>query len=170
MSEALRNFDAPIPGMSLTHELGDRPWQQPAQYPTVDEAIEYYMNNMTSEDFMDQIIDVLEMGVPVASIANVMQLKSVMDGVHSVDVGILITPLLIEMIMFLADSADIEYETGLDDPQKGKLSGAKKAKALEELRKEVESKEGKSEEEPVVEKEEEVEDEPAPKGIMARRK
>ena len=40
MAEEL--FDAPIPGMSLTHELGDRPWQTPAQFPTVDEAIEYY--------------------------------------------------------------------------------------------------------------------------------
>ena len=46
MAEALRNFDAPIPGMSLTAELGARPWQTPAQYPTVDEAIEYYMNSM----------------------------------------------------------------------------------------------------------------------------
>lgn len=169
MSEALRNFDAPIPGMSLTHELGDRPWQQPAQYPTVDEAIEYYMNSMTSEDFMDQIIDVLEMGVPVASIANIMQLKNVMDGLHSVDIGILVTPLLMEMIMFLADSAGVEYETGLDDPQKGKLSGAKKAKALEELRKEMESKEDKSDEESMVE-EKEVEEESEPKGLMARRK
>lgn len=168
MSEAQRNFDAPIPGMSLTAELGARPWQSPAQLPTVDEAIEYYMNSMTSEDFMDQIIDVLEMGVPVASVANVIQLKSVTDGLHSVDVGVMITPLLIEMIMFLADSADIEYETGLEDPQKGKLSGAKKAKALEELRKELESKEDKSEEEPIVE--EEVEEKSEPKGLMARRK
>ena len=77
MSEALRNFDAPIPGMSLTAELGARPWQSPAQYPTVDEAIEYYMNSMTTDSFMDQIIDVLEMGVPVASVANVIQLKRV---------------------------------------------------------------------------------------------
>tara|TARA_E500000318_G_C3518118_1_gene195248 strand:+ start:418 stop:924 length:507 start_codon:yes stop_codon:yes gene_type:complete len=168
MSEALRNFDAPIPGMSLTAELGARPWQSPAQYTTVDEAIEYYMNSMTSEDFMDQIIDVLEMGVPVASVANIMQLKSVTDGLHSVDVGVMITPLLIEMIMFLADSAGIEYETGLEDPKKGQLSGAKKAKALEELRKEVEGKESETEEEPVIE--EKVEEESEPKGLMARRK
>ena len=168
MSEAQRNFDAPIPCRSLTAVLGARPWQSPAQLPTVDEAIEYYMNSMTSEDFMDQIIDVLEMGVPVASVANVIQLKSVTDGLHSVDVGVMITPLLIDMIMFLADSADIEYEKGLEDPQKGKLSGAKKAKALEELRKELDSKEDKSEEEPIVE--EEFEEKSEPKGLMARRK
>ena len=29
-------FDAPIPGMSLTAELGGRPWQSPPQYATVE--------------------------------------------------------------------------------------------------------------------------------------
>ena len=51
-------FDAPIPGMSLTHELGARPWQQPSQFPTVDDAIEYYMASMTSEEYMEQLIDI----------------------------------------------------------------------------------------------------------------
>ena len=36
------NFDGPIAGMGLTHELGARPWQQPAQYSTVDEAMKFY--------------------------------------------------------------------------------------------------------------------------------
>ena len=58
MAEEL--FDAPIPGISLTHELGARPWQQPAQFPTVDEAIEYYMNSMATEEFMDQILRFLK--------------------------------------------------------------------------------------------------------------
>ena len=113
-------FDAPIPGMSLTHELGARPWQTPPQFPTVDEAIEYYMASMTSEEFMEQLIDVLEMGVPVTSIANSMQLSSVMEGKHSVDVGMLVVPLLMELIMMLGDSAGIEYETGLQNPDRNK--------------------------------------------------
>ena len=37
-------FDAPIPGQSLTHEVGARPWQQPAQYPTVEGALEWYLS------------------------------------------------------------------------------------------------------------------------------
>ena len=32
------SLDAPVPGEGLTHELGDRPWQKPAQYTTVDEV------------------------------------------------------------------------------------------------------------------------------------
>ena len=35
-----RLLDAPIPGMSLTHELGARPWQQPARLTTVTNTLQ----------------------------------------------------------------------------------------------------------------------------------
>tara|TARA_R100001086_G_scaffold245002_1_gene175384 strand:+ start:1820 stop:2317 length:498 start_codon:yes stop_codon:yes gene_type:complete len=161
--ESAPSFDAPIPGMSLTHALGDRPWQSPAQYPTVDEAIQYYMDRMTSDAFMDQLIDILELGIPVSDLANIIQLSSVMEGIHSVDVGVLVSPVIMEMIMFIADSAGVKYETGLDDPQEKQISKAKMAKILNELETEIEDKEEEEQvTEPVVEEEE-------PKGLMARR-
>lgn len=160
---AEETFDAPIPGMSLTHELGARPWQTPPQFPTVDEAIEYYMASMTSEEFMEQLIDVLEMGVPVTSIANSMQLSSVMEGKHSVDVGMLVVPLLMELIMMLGDSAGIEYETGLQNPDRNKARDSQLAKYAMQYKRaldEVDTKEMVAEE---------TEDE-QPTGLMARRK
>jgi hypothetical protein len=158
-------FDAPIPGMSLTHELGARPWQQPSQFSTVDEAIEYYMASMTTEEFMEQIIDVLEMGVPVTSIANSMQLSSVMEGKHTVDVGMLVVPLLMELIMMLGDSAGIEYETGLQNPNKKPLRDTQLAKFALNYKKTLS---GIDVEEMVDTPEEELEDQPT--GLMARRK
>ena len=62
------SFDAPIPGQSLTMELGSRPWQSPPQLTTVDDTIDYYMERMSSEDFMLQLADVLEMGTPVTTL------------------------------------------------------------------------------------------------------
>ena len=107
-------FDAPIPGMSMTHELGARPWQSPPQYSTVDDAIEYYLDRMSSDDFLDQLTDILEMGVPVTTLANTLQLGNVMEGVHTIDVGMLVLPVLVEMMMLVGDSAGIEYDSGLD--------------------------------------------------------
>ena len=159
MAEEL--FDAPIPGMSLTHELGARPWQQPSQFPTVDEAIEYYMASMTSEEFMEQLIDVLEMGVPVTTIANSMQLSSVMEGKHTVDVGMLVVPLLMELIMMLGDSAGIEYETGLQDPNKKRTRDSQLAKFALRYKQTLED----TDLEEMVEESEEEE----PKGLMSRR-
>ena len=132
-------FDAPIPGMSLTHELGARPWQQPHQFPDVESAVDYYMARMTSEEFIDQLIDILEMGVPITVIANTMQLTSVMEGKHSIDVSMLITPLLIELMMMLAESAGIEYDSGLDDPNKDKVRDSLIAKYAMQYEKELEN-------------------------------
>ena len=88
------SFDAPIPGMSLTAEFAARPWQSPPEIASVDDAIEYYLERMSTDDFADQLTDVMEMGVPVADIANTLQLGAVMEGVHTIDVGILVMPLL----------------------------------------------------------------------------
>ena len=111
-------LDAPIPGQSLTHELGARPWQQPAQYTTVEDALDYYIPRLESEEVTNQLLDVLEMGIPVTTVANTMQLSSVMEGKHSVDVGMLILPVLVELIMLIADSAKIEYTSGLEKDKK----------------------------------------------------
>jgi hypothetical protein len=52
--------------------------------------------------------------MPVTMIANAMQTTGVMNGVHSIDVGMLTLPIIMEMVMFLADSQDIEYVTGTE--------------------------------------------------------
>jgi len=107
-------LDAPVPGESLTAELGSRPWQQPPQYTTVEEALDYYIPRLQSDEVSKQLIDVLEMGIPVTTIANTMQLGSVMEGKHSVDVGMLILPVLVELIMLIGDTAGVKYTSGLE--------------------------------------------------------
>jgi hypothetical protein len=158
-------FDAPIPGESLTIELGSRPWQQSPQMSTVDEAIEYYMERMSTDEFINKLMDVLELEVPITSIVNTMQLNSVMEGVHSVDVGVLVSPLLVEMIMYMADMAKVDYVSGLEKPDTSdKLSPTKIAKMMNKFKEEVEDVD--MQEESSVETQETEE----PKGLMARRK
>ncbi len=160
------SFDAPIPGMSLTHELGARPWQSPAQFSNVEEVVEYYLERMSLEEFSDQLIDVMEMGVPVTDIANTLQLGGVMEGVHSIDTGILVIPLLIEMMMLIGDSAGVKYDSGLEsNPNKDKMRKSKADKILRKLELKIDKKEDTP-------KKEMVEDKPEmdmPTGLMARR-
>lgn len=161
------NFDAPIPGMALTAELGGRPWQSPAQYTTVDEVIEYYMSRMTSEEFMVQLVDVMESGIPVTVLANTIQMSSVMDGIHNLDTGMLVLPVLIEMMMLLGDSAGIKYNSGLDDPNKGMTRDSLLAKVASKYKSKLEDVD-------IEEVREEMQDEEEPdvqyNGLMARRK
>jgi len=164
--ETSPSFDAPIAGMSLTHELGARPWQSPAQYPTVEGAIEYYIERMTTEDFKNQLFDVLEMGVTVTAVVNTIQLSSVMEGIHSVDVGILVSPVLMEFVMLLADKAGVEYKTGLEDTSEPRKTLV--LKSINKFREETEDEDADVQEEPVVSEPEELPE--APTGLMARRK
>lgn len=129
------SFDAPIAGQSLTTELGNRPWQQPPRFTTVEQAIEYYIPRLTDEDAQDQLLDVLEMGVPVTTIANSLQIGGVMQGLHTVDVGMLVMPVIMEMIAFIADDAGIEYSMGTEKRvDSDKISDSKIALALKKAK------------------------------------
>jgi hypothetical protein len=170
MEKPDNNFDAPIPGMAMTAELGGRPWQTPPQYPTVEAAIDYYIERMSSDEFSDQLIDVLEMGVPVSSLVNIMQTTGAMQGLHTIDVGMLISPVLMEFIMFLGDSAGVKYTTGMEDtdePRKSMLVNSlnKFKKATKEEKDSTDS----MDEENVDMTEEVVPEKEQPSGLMARR-
>ena len=156
-------LDAPIPGMAMTHELGARPWQTAAQFTTVDKAIEYYMSRMATEEYMEQAVDVLEMGVPITTIANTMQMAGVMEGKHSIDVGMLVTPLIMEMLMLIGDNADINYDDGLTDIKEDTVSDS----MLEKMRKEMKSRIDEVDDE--VEEVEQPDTEEVKSGLMVRR-
>lgn len=112
-------LDGPIPGQSLTSELGNRPWQNPPQYSTVEEALEYYIPRLVDPQIAPQLIDTMEMGIPLTTIANAMQIGGAMQGYHTIDVGILVMPVLIEMMAYLAEQADVKYTMGTEDDRMG---------------------------------------------------
>ena len=161
-------IDSPIPGMGMTAPLGGRPWQQPPQLATVEDAIEYYMPKLSDSDFVPELLTVIELGVPLTTLANTMQLTSVMEGKHSIDVGILVIPVLVELMANLAEQNDIPYKTGLDPEKEDTISPARIALAKKKGKIDLGKKP-----KPVVEevKEEEPEEqlEQPPMGLMARR-
>lgn len=158
-------FDMPIPGMGMTHEVGARPWQQPAQYTEIDDVAQFYLAKMEDEAFNDNILNLLETKMPVTMIANAMQTTGIMNGVHSIDVGMLTLPIIMEMIMFLADSQDIEYVTGTERDIEAEVRDTSINLAVDKVY-ETDSLESQDnlEEENNVEAENEM-----PTGLMARR-
>ena len=115
---AQHKFSGPIPGESLTHELGARPWQKPAQYSDINEVVNYYTSRMDSDEFSMMLADVMEMGVPLTTLANTIQMSGVMEGKHSIDTGILVMPVIIENMMAIGDALGIKYNSGLEDDAK----------------------------------------------------
>jgi|TARA_R110000803_G_scaffold180791_1_gene243210 hypothetical protein len=160
------SFDAPVAGMGMTHEVGARPWQQPAQYATIDEVAPFYISQMQDESFTQQAINLLETKMPVTMIANAMQTMNVMNGVHSVDVGVLTLPIIMEYLMLIADTAGIDYVIGTERNIEAELEESDIQVALQKI------EEGKintdvEQEEPTLDIEEE--EDVMSTGLMARR-
>ena len=160
-------FEAPIPGMSMTHELGARPWQTPPKYATVEEALEYYLPRMQDNSFTDSLINVIEMGMPLTTLANTIQLAGVMEGRHSADVGILIMPVLIEMMQLVAEAEGIEYVTGMERDIKSETKDSDVSAALATLKDDLINEDT---DKPQIKNMDIVEEQDEPSlGLMARR-
>ena len=159
-------FDYPIPGEGMTAELGSRPWQNPPQYATVEQALEFYIPKLVSEELYDGVLDSMELGIPLTTMADSMQSAAVMQGLHTVDVGILAMPVIIEMLAYIGDEAGIEYNLGMDKPiDEDKISSTKIALAMKKMREKLPEALEEREEQPDME---ELMPEPAPTGLMAR--
>jgi len=159
-------FDYPIPGEGMTAELGSRPWQNPPQYATVEQALEFYIPKLVSEEIYDGLLDSMELGIPLTTMADSMQSAAVMQGLHTVDVGILAMPVIIEMLAYIGDEAGIEYNLGMDKPiDEDKISSTKIALAMKRMREKMPEALEEREEQPEME---EPIPEPAPTGLMAR--
>jgi|TARA_R110000822_G_scaffold188894_1_gene327938 hypothetical protein len=162
------SLNRPIPGMGMTAEVGSRPWQSPPQYKTVEDALDFYIPRLTEESFNDQLLDVMEMGIPLTTIASSIQLAGVMQGKHTVDVGVLVMPVLIEMMAFIGDDADIEYVTGTeDDKDTDSVSSSKIALAMKAMKERLPEALEQNDSEDIEETPEEIE-QPA-SGLMSRR-
>jgi hypothetical protein len=165
-------FNAPIPGQMMTAELGARAFQRPPQYATVDEAMDFYAKRIMSPKLRDGLLDVMEMGVPLTSLANSLQAGGVMQGKHTIDVGVLIMPVLIEMLAYVGDEEGIEYDMGMDDPEEDqdKFRDVHIYKAMEKVKEKMEKSGEEPVEEPMVEEQPPMAPAPEeqPKGLMAR--
>tara|TARA_R110001599_G_scaffold16010_2_gene65923 strand:+ start:789 stop:1310 length:522 start_codon:yes stop_codon:yes gene_type:complete len=163
-------LDAPIPGMSLTAELGARPWQSPPEGATLEDAVDYYIPRLGDPEYIGQVLDIVESGVPLTSIAESMTLVGNMEGKHTIDVGVLVQPVIVEFLKGIADITDTKYTMSADkdfrdkDVTEGMLNNVTKElqKSLpEEQQSEINTLVDKS-----MDTEEEVEE---PKGLMSRR-
>tara|TARA_R110002167_G_scaffold95217_1_gene253725 strand:- start:5073 stop:5591 length:519 start_codon:yes stop_codon:yes gene_type:complete len=167
------NFDSHIPGQSLTKELGQYPWQRPPQYNTVDDAMEFYAKRIMNPVFRDQIAETMELGVPLTSIANALQGNGVMMGKHTIDVGVLILPVIMEMLAYVGDEEGVDYVMGteLEEPDDDKFKDSTIAVAMKKVKSKMEAAGDAPVEdtEPMMKEETAEASEPPATGLMARR-
>jgi hypothetical protein len=65
-------FDAPISGQSLTDEPGNYPWEHPPKTTDPIEAIEKFWDRLTDPEVAQEMITMMEAGVPIEALARIL--------------------------------------------------------------------------------------------------
>ena len=109
-------FDTPVPGQGLTDEPGNYPWEHPPKYVTTDGAADHLWNRMSEPEFAEQIIAMLDAGVPVEAVARTILFGGFLNGKFSPDVAFLIAEPVIKMIATIGVIAEVkDIKMSMDD-------------------------------------------------------
>lgn len=88
----MNRFDRPIPGQSLTDTPRNAPWERPPEFVEVGDVVAHYINQMADEDIMDDMAAAFNMGANVNSTVNAMIKFGTMNGLHTLQAGMLAGP------------------------------------------------------------------------------
>lgn len=170
----MRELRGPIPGQSLTTPPKGFPWERPPEITDPEEAIQMHLARLSQPDMMDALAQAIELqDLDIKTVTNGILRGAVASGIHSVDVSLLVAPVIHEFIKQTTKALGIEADDGFVD-KKAKaaqdqaviaMRAKKQLKAMGVNPKEV----AKSVEAAAVEPAVEAEPAPIPsKGLMSR--
>jgi hypothetical protein len=110
-------LEAPIPGQSLTDQPKNWPWENPPEMAEPEEATRYYINKLADEEVMDDLSVLLGGGMPLAPFVKTLLTTGVMNGMHTIDVSIIIAPVIHAFIKAAMTSYGIEVRDDITDPE-----------------------------------------------------
>ena len=107
-----------IPGQSLTAEPKNAPYENPPQMTEPEEAVFFHLERLAERT--DDLLDAMELGLDVVTLTEGILRGAVAEGRHSVDISLIIAPIIHEFIKGGADRAGIDYEEGFPDESESK--------------------------------------------------
>lgn len=105
-------FDQPIPGQSLTDEPRNNPWENPAQMSDITDITKFYIERLANQEIIDDFATLCESGLPLKPIVQTIISNGNMNGMHSVDAGMLVAPVIHQ---FLKQAIEAQGVTVDDD-------------------------------------------------------
>ena len=172
--DTMSMFDGPIPGASLTTELGAELHEKPPVYTDPDEAYEFLMNKIQSPEAFKRIMIPAKLDIPVELTVRAVVFSGWALGQYTHDVMLLIFGPVFDGVLDLLEENDIPHialaERAEDDTLEEamqELEKYEKFKSGEDVDSEMVSEEVS--EEPEEETEEEPEMDIPDTGLMGRR-
>ena len=108
-------FERPIPGESLTQPPRNAKWERAPEIVDPDEAIEMHLTRINDPKRILAIIDLVENGLDVKTITDGILRSAVAEGLHTIDVSLIVGPVLHDFICDTLEEANIDYDDGLTE-------------------------------------------------------
>ena len=110
-------FDRPQPGFSLTQEPKGAPFENPPDIVDPEEAAKYHLDKMNNANAFEDIAHFLDSGLDIPTLVQGILRSAVFQGVHSIDVSLIIAPILHEFIKDVGDATGVDYDEGISDAE-----------------------------------------------------
>ena len=110
-------FNRPVPGQSLTSTPKGAPYERPPEINDPVKALDYHLDILDNPKAVEQAMFMLEMGVDLSTLVEGITRNAVIEGMHSIDISLIVAPVIHEYLKGYADSLDINYDEGFEDKE-----------------------------------------------------
>jgi hypothetical protein len=124
-------IQGPIPGQSLTDLPKNAPWEKPSEIAEVGDVVKHYIERLADDDIMDDLTVVFKLGGDLKTITETIMMTGSMNGVHTVEAGMLAGPIVAKFIKIAMESYGIDTpETNVSPEEKSKAKEFARVMAL----------------------------------------
>ena len=108
-------FNRPVPGQSLTSTPKGAPYERPPEINDPVKALDYHLDILDDPKAVEQAMFMLEMGVDLSTLVEGITRNAVIEGMHSIDISLIVAPVIHEYLKGYADSLGVKYDEGFED-------------------------------------------------------
>lgn len=110
-------MNGPIPGQSLTRTPRNALYERPPEIVEPNDAIMYHIRKLSEPERIDNLLFTLEYGLPVRHATQAALTTAVAQGIHNIDISLIIAPVVHKYIVSLAEQAGVPYKDDFDNAE-----------------------------------------------------
>jgi len=133
----------------------------------LDTVINNYLRRLQNDEIITPLLDAIRYGTSITTIVEAVIETAVMEGEHTIDVGILASPVIVEYLKQASEVAKIDYKLSDTDIRKGREPKKVSSRLVDEVLKEMEEEEKKPIEEDIEQSAREIKK--TSKGLMSKK-
>lgn len=125
-------MNTPLPGENFTSDRRNYPWHRPPNITNLNDGIEELLNSLGKKRAAQSVLTMLEIGLPISFISQLILMKGVGLGKWTLDLALLLAGPLSHILVITARKYDLDYTLGLETTEDLTLPTAGVIKKLRE--------------------------------------